>query len=89
VARVFWTDRARDRFDLLPEIVQNLINQHLVFVEQWPEMDPEVMDPPHWRGHRKFLVRRQWLVLYRVKKGASPDQDQVYVAEIVPARSNY
>jgi hypothetical protein len=52
-------------------------------------MYAEVLDPPRWRGHRKFAVRRRWLVFYRIKKGASPDEDQVYVADIVPSRSDY
>ena len=89
MARIFWIDRARQRFDSLPEPDQDAINVLLGFVRQWPEMYPEMQEALRWRGYRKIVVRQRWLVLYRVKKSGSPEPDQVYIGDIVPARSAY
>ncbi len=89
MARIYWTDRGRERFDALPGADQNAVDWLLANVAQYPEMYAEILDRPRWRGHRKFLVRGRWIVLYRVNKSASPYDDQVYVVDIVPARSNY
>jgi hypothetical protein len=38
VARVYWTDPARDRSEALPQADQDAINSLLANVAQWPEM---------------------------------------------------
>jgi hypothetical protein len=89
VAKLYWSDRAREAAAALPERAQRELRRLNSLVMRWPEMYQEVTEPPRWHGHRKFLVRGRWLVFYRVKKGTSPDDDQVYIVDIVPAQSNY
>jgi hypothetical protein len=52
-------------------------------------MYPLVADRPRWQHHRKIVVRRQWLVLYRVVPLPAAAGEQIYVTDIVPARSDY
>ncbi len=86
MAQVYWSDRARETFDALPEADQDAINERLLYVSEWPEIYPEVHDPPRWRRHRKFV---KWTVLYRIRPGSTAAEAQVYIVNIVPARSDY
>jgi hypothetical protein len=89
MAQVYWADRAREKYDALPDADQDAIDERLLHVAEWPEFYPEVQDPSQWQGHRKFVVRRQWIVLYRIRPGPTAAEAQVYIVNIVAARSDY
>lgn len=89
MARIYWTDRARQLLIDLSDADQDEIRRQLRFVERWPEMYPKLDAYPQWREHRKIPIRQRWLVLYRVALSDATAEEQVYVTDIVPARSNY
>jgi hypothetical protein len=88
VAKVFWTDKARTVLGELDPRAQDEIRRQLRFVERWPEMFALLTEHPRWHEHRKIAIFRRWLVLYRVSYPSAGDP-QVYIADIVPARSNF
>lgn len=88
MVRIYWADRARAELERLPPEVQDEIRRQLSFVEMWPEMFPQMQDHPRWRTHRKIVILRRWIVLYRFQR-QTDENGQVYILDIVPARSNY
>jgi hypothetical protein len=89
VAGVYFADRARSALADLPDDTQQEVRRRLRDAARWPEMYPLVADRPRWQRHRKIVVRRQWLVLYRVVPLPNAAGEQIYVTDIVPARSDY
>jgi hypothetical protein len=83
----FWTHTAAGAMEELPAEVQDAIRRQLSFAVQWPLMFPLALNRTRWRNHRKIVVDRRWVVLYRVVMPPE-GEDQIYIIRIVPARSD-
>jgi hypothetical protein len=81
MARVYWTDEARQAFDALPSRAQRAIAIRLPYLEQFPEMYPLAQEG-RYRGYRHFIAGRLQ-VFYRVL----PESGDCYIRVIRPARA--
>ena len=81
MARVYWGDEADEAFKLLPPAAQQAIQDRLRLLERFPELYP-VAQTGRYRGYRHFVVRRRYVVYYKVMG----NEQGCFIRDIQPAR---